>query len=77
MFKGRGKFQARLSTQKMGPMNNVNTNIFYHLCTQKRRWYHTAEVSQARLHDQNIEAGCYPFESLFTKNQQKIKKFVI
>ena len=57
----------------MGPMNNVNTNTFLKLCTQKRRWYHTAEVSQARLHDQNIEAGCYPFESLFTKNQQKIK----
>ena len=35
MFKGRGKFQARLSTQKTGPMDNVNTNIFI-IYVQKR-----------------------------------------
>ena len=29
MFKGRGKNQARPSTQKMGPLNNVNKLFRY------------------------------------------------
>jgi len=76
MLKGRGNLQTRMSTQKMEPVSNVNKKYFYYLCRQKKRWWHTAEVSQARLHDQNVNARCYPFGSLFTKTQQKIKKFV-
>merc|ERR1712030_308846 len=58
-FKGRGKIQARPSTQKMGPLSNVNKLFRY---VHKRRDGNiTAEVSQPRLHNQNVNAGCSPF----------------
>ena len=70
---GEEDFKPEVEYSKNGTNEQCKYKYFYHLCTQKRRWYHAAGVSQARLHDQNIEAGWYPFESLFTKNQQKIK----
>ena len=69
MFKGRGKNQARSNTQKMGPLNNVNKLFRY---VHKRRDGNiSAEVSQPRLHNQNVNAGCSPlkvFPRKSTKN---------
>ena len=48
MFKGRGKIQARPSTQKMGPVNNVNKTIFSFMYTKgKMVAYSGSESSQA------------------------------
>ena len=48
MFKGRGKIQARLSTQKMGPVNNVNKTILSFMYTKgKMVAYSGSESSQA------------------------------
>ena len=71
MFKGRGNNQARSITQKIEPLDNVNKN--YSLCTQKEGWKHTAGVSQARLHNQNVNAGCFPTKSLSTKINKKLE----
>ena len=49
----------------------IDTNTIY-IYKKKRRRCRAAEVSQARLHDQNIEAGQHQLY-LLTKNQQKIK----
>ena len=47
MFKGRGKIQARPSTQKMGPVNNVNKNILLFMYTKEKMIaYSGSESSQ-------------------------------
>ena len=66
MFKwARNSSSQKFITQKTVPFENVYiiTKIMY---TQKRRRRRTAGVSQARLHDRNIEAGRYPLENLLT-----------
>ena len=68
---GEEDFKPEIQYSKNGTTEQCKYKSDYIKYIQKRRWCRAAGVSQARLHDQNVEAGRYPMESLLTKIKTK------